>query len=280
MGIKTIRRVFRYLFRGVPVEHITVDVKVHNTGDRLEGKVVLVTGGAKGIGLAIARKCIAEGAAVLICGRNEADLIEAQKDLGERCSYLPLDVARVERLPEFFDKAFDLMGGRIDCLVNNAGVSFHETDFRNVTVEGFEQQFDVNFKGAYFAAKYFIQKLERTDSRQSANILFISSERGSFCTDIPYGLSKAAIDSLVGALAVKLYKSHSIRVNGLAPGVTVSGMTGRRADSDMSYSGSPAGRVFMPEEVAEVACFLLSDYSSCISGEIIHCNAGAHLKCI
>lgn len=280
MGIKTIWRVFRYLFRGVPIEHITVNVKVHNSGDRLEGKVVLVTGGAKGIGFAIAKKCIAEGAAVLICGRNETDLIKAQEELGERCKYLSCDVARVERLPDFFDKAFDLMGGRIDCLVNNAGVSFHETDFRNVTIDGFGQQFDINFKGAYFAAKYFIQKLEQKDNRQPANILFITSERGSFCTDIPYGLSKASIDSLVGALAVKLYKSELIRVNGLAPGVTVSGMTGRRADSDMSYSGSPAGRVFMPEEMAEVACFLLSDYSSCISGEIIHCNAGAHLKCI
>lgn len=280
MDSKTIRRAFRYIFKGIPVEHVTVDVKVHHAGERLDGKVVLITGGSQGIGFAIARKCVAEGARVLICGRTETDLKKAQEELGDRCKYMPLDVARVEQLPGFFDEAFAMMGGTIDCLVNNAGISFHETDFRSVTVEGFEQQFGVNFKGAYFAAKYFIEKLERTAVRRPANILFITSERGSFCSDIPYGLSKAAVNSLVGALAVKLYKQGAIRVNGLAPGVTVSRMTGRKADADMSYAGSPAGRVFLPEEMAEVACFLLSDYSSCIAGEIIHCDAGAHLKCI
>ena len=96
------------------------------------------------------------------------------------------------------------------------------------------------------------------------------------CDDLPYGLTKASINSLVQALSYKYYKS-GIRVNGIAPGVTVSNMTGLNKDGDL-YNNNPSNRYFLPEEIAEVATFLLSDYSKCISGEIIHCNAGNHIK--
>lgn len=280
MNIEALKRIFKYIFRGVPIEYVTVNVHVNNLPERLKGKWILITGGSKGIGYAIAEKCINEGAYVIICGRNESDLRVAKEKLGSNCFYVVFDVADVDSIALFIDKVFKLANGWIDCLVNNAGISYHEMDFRCVTEQGFKEQFNVNFVGAYFISKYFIQKIESIKDRKFANILFITSERGSFCTDIPYGLSKASINSLVGALSNKLYKKSHIRVNALAPGVTVSNMTGRSANENMAYDGSPTGRVFMPEEMAEVACFLLSDYSSCISGEIIHCDAGAHLKCI
>lgn len=280
MSIDVLKRVFRYILRGVPVENITANVNVYNKIDRFAGKTILVTGGAKGIGYAISKKCLEEGANVIICGRSESDLISAQEQLGDSCKYIKFDVSNVEQIPSFINEAFDISDGWIDCLVNNAGISFHESDFRSVTFEGYKKQFDVNFTGAYFLAKYFIEKVEKIKSGRRANILFITSERGSFCTDIPYGLSKASINSLVGALSTRLYKESNIRVNGLAPGVTVSNMTGRSANENLVYDGSPLGRVFMPEEIAEVAAFLLSDSSSCISGEVVHCDAGAHLKCI
>lgn len=278
MNINTLKRVFRYITRGVPVEYITAEVKVNNN-KRLEDKTILITGGAKGIGFAIAKKCIDEGAHVIICGRNENDLISSSKALGANCKYLQYDVANVSMMEDFLQNASKKMGGRINCLVNNAGVSYHEKSFREVTEEGFDTQFDINFKGAYFLAKYFVQYVE-SNAIENANILFISSERGSYCTDIPYGLSKATINSLVAALSNRLCLNSHIRVNALSPGVTVSSMTGRTADSNLSYGGNPLGRVFLPEEMAEVASFLLSDYSSCISGEVIHCDAGAHHKCI
>lgn len=278
--IQKIKRVLRYILKGVPVVRVTAEVKVNTTGKSLAGKNILITGGAHGIGYSIAQKCIDEGAVVLICGRNIERLQQAQQALGgeKLCKIMPFDISEVEKAEGFLDECYCLMGNRIDCLVNNAGVSLHEKDFRYVTVEGFDCQFKTNYRGTYFLTKYYLEQQIKRNNIHETNILFLSSERGSFHTDIPYGLTKALINSLIGGLNNRL-AAEGARINALSPGVTVSEMTGRSND-DLLYNGSPCGRVFLPEEMAEVAAFLLSDYSKCISGEVVHCDYGAHLKCI
>lgn len=279
MNLKTLKRALRYIVKGVPTKYITVAIDQRISNQQLAGKNVLITGGSRGIGYYIAKQAIAEGANVLICGRNEESLKNAQNKLGYKCKTLTFDIANVSGMDSFLTEAFRLLEGRIDCLVNNAGISFHEGSFRKVTEEGFDAQFDVNFKGNYFMAKKYIEHLE-ANKQNAANILFITSERGSFCTEIPYGLSKASIKSLVGSLSRNLYGKENIRVNALAPGVTASEMTGHTIDGDYSDANSPIGRIFHPAEIAEVACFLLSDNSTCISGETIHCDAGRHQSVI
>ena len=139
-------------------------------------------------------------------------------------------------------------------------------------------QFNTNLRGAYFLCKASLEmKLE--EKTENANLILISSETGNQCYDIPYGMTKAATNSLVKALSRRVYKS-GIRVNAIAPGVTLSDMTkdyAEASDGNM-YRDCASDRTFLPEEVAEVACFLLSDASRCISGEIIHTNAGNHLN--
>ena len=274
------RRALRYIIKGIPTVITKAEINVSKSSGRLSGKHILITGGSKGIGFAIAKKCIAEGAIVLICGRNKESLVLAQQALGGEkvCKMLSFDVSDIEGIPCFLKESYQALEGKIDCLVNNAGLSLHEKDFRAVTIEGFDKQFSVNYKGSYFLAQQYLLEQEKRGILSCTNLLFISSERGSFHTDIPYGLSKAIINSLVGGLNNRLAKCGT-RINALAPGVTVSEMTGRTAD-DLTYKSSPLGRVFLPEEMAEVAAFLLSDYSTCISGEIINCDYGAHLKCI
>lgn len=278
--LKTIKRALRFILKGVPNQTITAQVNVSKSRNILEGKHIVITGGSKGIGYAIAKKCIDEGAIVLICGRGKEALKESQNALGgsDKCKIISFDISDIENIDVFLEKCYIALGGKIDCLVNNAGVSFHEKDFRTVTSDGFDKQFNVNYKGSYFLAQRYILQQEKRNSISSTNILFISSERGSFHTDIPYGLTKAVINSLVGGLNNRL-SSLGARVNALAPGITVSEMTGRTAD-DLTYKPSPCGRVFLPEEMAEVAAFLLSDISNCISGEVINCDYGSHLKCI
>ena len=278
--IQQIKRALRYILKGVPVVKITAEVKVNTTSKSLQGKNVLITGGAHGIGYSIAKKCIDEGAVVLICGRNIERLQQAQRTLGgeKLCKIMSFDISDVEKAEDFLNDCYRLMDNRIDCLVNNAGVSLHEKDFRHVTVEGFDRQFNTNYRGTYFLTKYYLEQQIKRNNIQGTNVLFLSSERGSFHTDIPYGLTKALINSLIGGLNNRL-AAEGLRVNALAPGVTVSEMTGRSSD-DLFYNGSPCGRVFLPEEMAEVAAFLLSDFSKCISGEVVHCDYGAHLKCI
>ena len=89
----------------------------------------------------------------------------------------------------------------------------------------------------------------------------------------PYGLTKAAINSLIQGLAHK-YVKEGFRINGIAPGVTISDMVGKINDGNLSGGGGITGRYYLPEEVAEVACFLLCDVSNCINGQILVCNEG------
>lgn len=279
--LNSLKRILKYIFQGIPTVYTTAEIIQLDANQCLQGKNVLITGGGRGIGFYIAKKCINAGACVLIAGRDEHTLINASKQLGENCKYIQVDIRNVKILPSFIDESFNIMGGKINCLVNNASVSFHEPDFRSVTEDDYDTQFDINLKGNYFITQYFIKKLEEKNDNSKSSIVFISSERGSMSSDIPYGLSKAAINSLIGGLSKRLNKNHlKIRVNAVAPGVTISDMTGRTKEENLTYKGSPISRVLLPEEVAEVVCFLLSDVSYCISGEVIHCDSGNHISFI
>ena len=250
--------------------HITVGA-VSPSG-MLAGRHIVITGGGSGIGLAMAKKFVSQGASVLIAGRNKEKLEKAVSVIGGNAQYLVFDVAKIENDRDFVVQAESILGG-LDGLVCNAGLSLHEGDFRHVTPDKFDAQFNTNFRGAYFLAQAFLEHLE--EKKNQGDLLFISSETADHAVDIPYGLTKSAVNCLVGGLSRQLY-TKGIRVNAIAPGVTATEMTRGYADvSDGNYANeSNAGRIFLPEEVAEVACFLMSDASRCISGEIIHVNGG------
>lgn len=105
------------------------------------------------------------------------------------------------------------------------------------------------------------------------NILFTSSETSITVDERPYGLTKAALNSLVQGLAYR-YVNEGYRINAVAPGVTVSDMVGAGTDGNLTCNYNITDRYYLPEEVAEVACFLLSDASNCLNGQILVCNEG------
>ena len=232
----------------------------------LQGKKVVITGGGRGLGFAMAKKFKAEGAEVLIAGRNLKVLEERAQTIG--CDYLQLDVSNPSEFDAFMKKAVDKLNG-INVLVNNAGISLHENTFFDVTPETFDMQVDTNLKGAFFLTQSFIRHIK--DSGLKACVLFVSSETGDTMDFRPYGFTKAAINSMVQGLAY-LFAKDGIRVNAVAPGITASDMTGLKTEGDINYSGNIIGRVYMPEEVAETAAFLISDAAGCVSGQIITCN--------
>ena len=232
----------------------------------LQGKKVVITGGGRGLGFAMAKKFKAEGAEVLIAGRNLKVLEESAQTIG--CDYLQLDVSNPSEFDAFMKKAVDKLNG-INVLVNNAGISLHENTFFDVTPDTFDMQVDTNFKGAFFLTQTFIRYIRKTNSK--ACVLFVSSETGDTMDFRPYGFTKAAINSMVQGLAY-LFAKDGIRVNAVAPGITASDMTGLKTEGDINYSGNIIGRVYMPEEVAETAAFLISDAAGCVSGQIITCN--------
>lgn len=267
MSLKQIvHRALLYITKGVPVKQTTAQISYLQPNGLLRGKKIVITGAGRGLGASMAEKFIKEGAEVLIVGRTEKTVMDTAERIG--CKYMILDVCKVDSFSDFIQRADELLGG-INCLVNNAGISLHENTFFDVTPETFDRQIDTNFRGAFFLTQEFIRKA-KSDGRR-ANVLFVSSETGDTMDFRPYGFTKAAVNSMTQGLAY-LFANDNIRVNAVAPGVTASDMTGITRDGNLYLSDNHTERVYLPEEVAETACFLLSDASGCISGQIITCN--------
>ena len=253
-----IKRLFKYILYGIPIQNVRVSTAKINYGEILLDKNILVTGGNSGIGYEIAKRCSEEGANVLIIGRNKDKLVEAAKKI-KKCKYLQFDLENINQLDSMYNKAESIIGGNFDCIVLNAGVSYHEKNIEDVTIKGFEDQIRLN---------KFIK---------SSNMLIVSSERGFQCDDVPYGLSKAALNSLTKGIAKRYYRD-GIRINAIAPGITTSNMTKMKNDDNLYVDRISSGRAFLASEIAEVAVFLLSDSSKCISGEVIACDAGNYIS--
>lgn len=273
---KRLYRLFQWLYKGVPIIKVTPNIALLSDSERLKGKRVVIVGGTRGVGLHIARKCQECGAEIAIIGRDEKTLQEASSKLGN-CKYIRFDITDFEHLPDLISQIDLLFGSQhADCLVYNASLYLHEHNVMEVTQDGFDRQFATNLKAPYFVSQQFIDYLLRTETKP-ANLLFISSEMGLYCNDVPYGLGKASLNSLVEGLS-RRYINYGIRVNAIAPGVLSNEATGV-TDNDLFRKYSCGKRFIMPEEVAEVVSFILSDASNCISGAIIPCNQGNHLRC-
>lgn len=264
-----IKRGIQYILHGTPVKNVKAEICYLNPNMTLTGKKIVITGGGRGLGAAMAKKFVSEGAEVLIAGRNESTLKETANLIG--CKYLKFDVTNIPSFKKFIDDADKILEG-VNVLVNNAGISSHEGSFFDVTPNTFDAQINTNFKGPFFLAQEFITHLK--ENKLKGDILFISSETGETVDCRPYGFTKAAINSMVKGLA-NLFAKEEIRINAVAPGITASDMTGLSKDGNdgnIFYNGNIIERIYMPEEIAEISTFLISDVSGCISGQIITCN--------
>ena len=245
---------------------------------RLNNKKAVVTGGSNGIGRAIVEAFLQEGADVFFTTLNDIpkarEIIDAHPE--ERVGFMQMNASEYDSVGRLFEEATGFHGS-IDILVNNAGISLHEGNMMNVTVEGFSSQIMTNLTGPYFLAQEFLRQYENQIEKSNASIIFMASEKGLFPDELPYGLTKAAIVSLTQGMA-RRWVTKGIRVNGLAPGVTASDMTGYKRDN-LYCENNCSRRAYLPEEVAEVAVFLASDTSRCITGQVLTTNMGNHLRC-
>lgn len=272
-----IKRGITYVVSGVPQKIVKVPVAQIQYGGILEGKKVLITGGSRGLGYAIAKRCLEEKALVTITGRSKEVLEEAKKSLGnpENLFVFEHDVRQYDKDDELILNARRAMNG-IDCLINNAGVSVHNIDYSNCTEEQWDRQMDTNLKGVYFLTQAYMKYYEEV-GKKSGKIINMVSERGLYGDDVPYGLAKRALISYTEGLARKLILK-GVRVNAIAPGVTATEMTGYDPEDNLFRRYAVGRRVLLPEEIAEVAIFMISDASNCISGQVIACNEGNHLR--
>jgi NAD(P)-dependent dehydrogenase (short-subunit alcohol dehydrogenase family) len=234
---------------------------------QLAGKVAVITGATAGIGLATAKRFVAEGAHVFITGRGQAALDAAVRELGPHVTGVRSDASVPADLERLY-AAVDEHGRGIDVLVANAGGGGGSAVVADVTPEQFDVSAGLTFRGTYFTVQRALPLLNR-----GATIVLISSIAGRNGTAGHgiYNASKAAVRSLARTLTVEL-KERGIRVNALSPGPTdtqgFARFAGERApDFRMHLTDViPVGRIGRPEEVASAALFLASAESSFIAG--------------
>lgn len=266
-------RLWQWVWKGIPVQKINAGITTIEHGKTLSGHKILITGGSRGIGYYIAKRFIAEGADVLIIGRNEEALQKAAAELG--CKSLAFDITDIAHLPNLINLTAEALGG-LTGLVNNAGVCNIDNGFLNVTEQSYDEQFLLNVKSPFFLTQAFVRYV--TEHKvSSSGVLFVTSERGLYPDDAPYGMTKAAIGNIISGIA-RRFAIHGVHINALAPGVTADTKGHPEMYEDLYLKGAVGKRYIVPDELAEVAVFLMSEASKCISGEIIPCNQANHYK--
>ncbi len=243
---------------------------------RLEGKVAVVTGGNSGIGLATAKRLQEEGAKVAISGRSKKTLDEAVKTIGNGVVAIQADVAKLEDVDKLYTEVSKKLG-KIDILFVNAGVAKFAS-FADTTENLYDEQFDINVKGAYFTIQKALPYLH-----DGASIILNTSVADQKGTEgaSAYSATKAAMRSLARTAAAELV-GLGIRVNTVAPGPIATPIFGRtglpqQAIDDFAkdiVSRVPMKRFGKPEEVASTVAFLASQDASYITGVEINVDGG------
>jgi len=249
-------------------------------GDVLSGKNILITGGSSGIGLAIAKKYVECGANVLITGRNKEKLKAAVEEIGkERCASISWDITLTDEIEKRLDECEALLGGEITALVNNAGVAPSKF-WGDVDDEEWDKIYSTNLKGLFFLTQSLAKRWKKQISPDEyRKILNISSQGGFVGATYPYRMVKWDIRGLTEGLGKTLVKDRII-VNGIAPGVVKTSMQqfSLQQGENIYTDQNPIERVILPEEIAELALFLMSDSGNAIVGQTIVCDGGYTLK--
>jgi len=246
-----------------------------------EGKVMIVTGGSNGMGKYMAKKFAQEGANVVITGRDLDRLNAAKEEIGENAHIFQMDVRNIESVQAMVDFA-DEKFGRIDGLVNNAAGNFI-VRAEELSPNGWKSVIDIVLNGTFYCSsavgKYWIEK------KQKGTILNMLA---TYAWDAGAGIihsaaAKAGVMSLTRTLAVEWGSQYGIRVNGIAPGpIDRTGGAERLWESDeqakRTMASIPLGRLGQPEEVAELAAFIMSDKASYMNGEIVTLDGGQWLN--
>ena len=251
--------------------HLTVNIGSLANGHLLDGRIVFITGATQGIGLAMAKAFLSQGAKVIINGRSEEKVHSITQELGDNCAGVCFDLRNVSKYDVLIEEVSSCFG-LVNCLVNNAGISRHEGDFMNVTESDWDAQIDINLKSPFFLTQAWLRYYQNHQLK-NGHLLMMASDTSGMGSSIPYGISKAGIASLTRGLAKKLI-TEGIRVNALAPGTTLTPMTEDFTHGEVCRDTTIGKRALFPEEIAQTAVFLLSDLSSCISGNIFGCSEG------
>lgn len=272
--IKSLKKVYKY------GGFSTINIATINYGNILTNKKVLITGGSTGIGFHLAKKCISEGATVVITGRNQDKLDDALLKINNsRLKAIAWDISDIKQIEKYIIETEKLLGGNIDILVNNAGVLLKGQNFPDIKEEVWDKTYAINSKGLFFLTQAIAKKWMANKTYQTKKIINISSQGGFVGATYPYRMTKWDIAGLTQGLAIKL-APYGIIVNGIAPGIIATKMQPNVLNqNNNAYSvHNPVERHALPEEIAELAIYLISDASNFVVGQTIVCDGGFSIK--
>ncbi|HEY8783383.1 MAG TPA: SDR family oxidoreductase [Mucilaginibacter sp.] len=238
-------------------------------------KTAIITGGASGLGFATTKKFVENNIRTIIIGRNEKNLAEVSKNLGELCSYRVFDLSNLKDIPQIVNELVKEFGP-IDILVNNAGIN-QKKSFIEVTDEEFQQVILTNLTTVFVISREVSRSMLQ---RKSGCIINISSMAAQYGIPyvIAYTAAKAAIEGMTKAMAVEL-SPDGIRVNCVAPGFIETNMSAKALDDDpqrkqKALSRTPMGKLGLPEDIAEAIYYLASDAAKYVTGVILPVDGG------
>jgi glucose 1-dehydrogenase len=256
-----------------------------------ERRVAVVTGSSKGIGKAIAMEFANAGYSVVINARNEEELNQAAEHISnsvkdrERIVSIPGDISQEPVCKSLIENAVKQFG-RIDVLVNNAGIGGESKKIHELTEKDWDEVIDVNLKGAFLCTREAVKSMMMRDGSNNNNnnysIINISSvhEQTPQPESVPYAASKGGMQMLTKTVALEL-ADKGIRVNGIAPGAIATDMNKELLENQEKKQKKeqkiPVHRIGQPEEISKVALFLASGDASYISGTTIYVDGGLTL---
>lgn len=242
---------------------------------KLDGKVAVVTGASKGIGASIAEELAAAGASVMVnyaSSKQGADVVvERITKAGGKAVAVGADVSKPEQISKLIEETVKAFGGKIDVLVNNAGV-YEFAPLEAITPEHFHKQFDLNVLGLLLTTQAAVKHFP-AEGGSVINISSLGAKNAPMMGTV-YSATKAAVDAVTIALSKEL-GPRKIRVNSVSPGaVETEGAAGFADFFKQMEAMTPLGRIAQPVDIGRIAVFFASEDSAWISGEAVVAAGG------
>ena len=241
----------------------------------LKDKNIIVTGASGGIGNSIVKKLCEKGANILASG-TKLEKLEKLKSENKNIKILKFDISEIEKIDQFIEDASSELGGNLDCLINNAGITQDNLAIR-MTLEEWKKVIDINLTSTFLMSKAAIKKMLKNKSGKIINITSVVGHTGNL-GQANYTASKAGIIAMSKSLAIE-YAKKNININCISPGFIKTAMTDKIDEKfkEIIISKIPSARLGEPEDIANAVLFLASDQSNYINGETLHVNGGMYM---
>ncbi len=241
----------------------------------LKNKNIIVTGASGGIGNSIVEKLFKVDANILATG-TKIDKLNSIKSKFDKIKILQFDISKHDKIENFINEATDLLGGSLDCIVNNAGITKDNLTIR-MSMEEWSKVIDINLTSTFLMSKFAIKKMLKNKSGKIINITSVVGHTGNV-GQANYTASKAGIVAMSKSLAIE-YAKKNININCISPGFISTSMTDKIDEKfkESIIEKIPASRLGKPEDIANAVVFLASSISDYITGETLHVNGGMYL---